>query len=216
MTTEKKIEILYDHYKDTFTNQKEYLQKRNYYTFICLGLILSLSFQISNPAQSSIISNELIKKNIGDIKIDFNYINNVLTFTLLWVVIMYYQINFLIEKRYKYIHEIEENLTKVLDPFEITREKQIYLNNYPWLSEVVDKIYTVIFPLVLISIAIIKWKTEMKIIPEFIENGHFYFDSIFLFGIILTSLLYLINRHFNDFRKKMITTITPIKTKNKT
>jgi hypothetical protein len=202
MTTEKKIEILYDHYKETFVNQKEYLQKRNYYTFICLGLILSLSFQISNPDQSNIISNELIKNNIGNIKIDFNYINNVLTFTLLWVVIMYYQINFLIEKRYKYIHEIEENLTKALNPFEITREKKTYLDNYPWLSEVVDKIYTIIFPIVLISIAIIKWRIEMKTIPTFIENGHFYFDSIFLLGIILTSFLYLTNRHFNDFRKK--------------
>jgi hypothetical protein len=103
MTNEKKIEILYDHYKDTFENQKSYLQKRNYYTWICLGLIATLSFQMANPDESSVISTELIKKNIGDIKIDFSYINNVLTFTLLWVVIMYYQINFLIEKMYKYI-----------------------------------------------------------------------------------------------------------------
>ena len=94
MTDEKKIDILYDHYKDSFENQKSYLQKRNFYTLICLGLIVSLSFQMSSPDQSNVISNELIKKNIGDIKIDFSYINNVLTFALLWVVIMYYQINF--------------------------------------------------------------------------------------------------------------------------
>lgn len=200
MTIEKKIEILYDHYKDTFENQKVYLQKRNYYTFICLGLILSLSFQISNPEQSIIISNELVKNNIGDIKIDFSYINNILTFALLWIVIMYYQINFLIEKIYKYIHEIEEKLTNALNPFEITRESKTYLDHYPWLSEVVHKIYSIVFPLVLISVAIIKWTTEKNQISEPFKNGHFWFDTIFLSGIVLTSLLYLINRHFNDFR----------------
>lgn len=202
MTDEKKIEILYDHYKDSFENQKSYLQKRNYYTLICLGLIATLSFQMSNPDQSNVISNKLIKKNIGDIKIDFSYINNVLTFALLWVVIMYYQINFLIEKIYKYIQEIEVNLTKEMKPFEISREGKTYLDHYPWLSEVVHKIYSIGFPVTIICVSIIKWSTEKKQIVEPFKNGHFWFDTVFLFGIVLTSLLYLTNRHFNDFRKQ--------------
>jgi hypothetical protein len=202
MTDEKKIEILYDHYKDTFENQKSSLQKRNYYTLICLGLIATLSFQMSNPDQSNVISNELIKKNIGDIKIDFSYINNVLTFALLWVVIMYYQINFLIEKIYKYIQDIEVNLTKEMKPFEISREGKTYLDHYPWLSEVVHKIYSIGFPVTLICVSIIKWSNEKNQIVEPYKNGHFWFDTVFLFGIILTSLLYLTNRHFNDFRKQ--------------
>jgi len=162
MTDEKKIEILYDHYKDTFENQKSYLLKRNYYTLICLGLIATLSFQMSNPDESSVISTELIRKNIGDIKIDFSYINNVLTFTLLWVVIMYYQINLLIEKIYKYIQEIENKLSKEMKPFEISREGKTYLDHYPLLSEVVHRIYTIGFPLTLICVSVIKWTTEKK------------------------------------------------------
>lgn len=204
MTNEKKVEILYDHYKDTFENQKNSLQKRNNYTLICLGLIATLSFQLSNPDQSNIISNELIKKNIGDVKIDFSYINNILTFALLWVVIMYYQINFLIEKIYKYIHEIEKNLTIEMKPFEIAREGKTYLDYYPWLSGVVHRIYSIGFPVTLIIVSILKWGTEKKQFIKPFKNGHFWFDTVFLFGIILTSLLYLINRHFNDFRKKKI------------
>lgn len=202
MTDEKKIEILYDHYKDTFENQKAYLQKRNYYTLICLGLIATLSFQMSNPDQSNVISNELIKKNIGDIKIDFSYINSVLNFALLWVIIMYYQINFLIEKIYKYIQEIEVKLTVEIKPFEITREGKTYLDHYPWLSEVVHKIYSICFPVILMCVGIIKWTTEKKLFTEPYKSGHFWFDTLILFGIILTSILYLINRHFNDFRKR--------------
>jgi hypothetical protein len=196
MTDDKKVEILYDHYKDTFDNQKASLQKRNYYTLICLGLIATLSFQMSNPDQSNVISSELIKKNIGDIKIDFSYINSILNFTLLWVVIMYYQINLLIEKIYKYIHEMELKLTNEMEPFEISREGKTYLDHYPWLSEVVHKIYSIGFPITLICVAIIKWSTEKNQFAEPLKNGHFWFDTIILFGIVLTSLLYLTNRHF--------------------
>lgn len=202
MTDEKKIEILYDHYKDTFENQKVFLQKRNYYTIICLGLIATLSFQMSNPDQSNVISSEIIKKNIGDITIDISYINSVLTFALLWVVIMYYQINLLIEKIYKYIQEMEGKLTNEMAPFEISREGKTYLDHYPWLSEVVHKIYSICFPVTLICVAIIKWATEKNQFTEPFKNGHFWFDTIALFGIVLTSVLYLSNRHFNDFKKK--------------
>lgn len=202
MTDEKKIEILYDHYKDTFENQKVFLQKRNYYTLICLGLIATLSFQMSNPDQSNVISSEIIKKNIGDITIDFSYINSVLNFALLWVVIMYYQINLLIEKIYKYIQEIEGKLTNEMAPFEISREGKTYLDHYPWLSEVVHKIYSICFPVTLICVAIIKWATEKNQFTEPFKNGHFWFDTIALFGILLTSVLYLTNRHFNDFKKR--------------
>lgn len=202
MTDEKKIEILYDHYKDTFVNQKDYLQKRNYYTLISIALIALLSFQMSNPDQSSVISNEVIRRNIGDIKIDFGYINSVLTFALLWIVLMYYQINFQIERMYKYLHSIEEKLTLELKPFEISREGKTYIDHYPILSKVVHRIYSIGFPVTLVCVSIFKWVTEMKQFTAPFINGHFWFDTIVLFVIMLTSLLYLMNIHFNDFRTK--------------
>lgn len=197
-----KLEIFYDHYKDTFENQKLYLQRRNLYTLICLVLIAILFFQISSPTKLIEISNHLIKKNIGDIKIDFRYINNVLIFGLFWTIILYYQINLIIEKYYKYIQEIEEKLSSELKPFKITRESKTYQDNYPWLSSVVHRIYTIVFPVTLIIVTIIKWITEKNNIVKPFSDAHFWFDSIFLFGIVLTSLLYLTNRHFNDFKKK--------------
>ncbi len=201
MNEEKKIEILYDHYKDTFENQKVSLNKRNFYTLICLGLIALLSFQITNPEESTNISNELIRKNIGDIEINFNYINSILIFALLWIVIMYYQINFQIEKIYKYLQEIELDLTNEMKPFEISREGKTYLDHYPWLSEFVHRIYTIVFPIAIIFVTVLKWFSEKKLIYSPFKNGHFWIDSVLLFCIVLTSLLYLFNRHFNDFSK---------------
>lgn len=202
MTDEKKVEILYDHYKDSFENQKSFLRKRDYYTLICLGLIAILSFQISDPDQSAILSNEVIKKNIGDVAIDFWYINNILTFALLWVVILYYQINLLIERMYKYIQEIEHKITTEIKPFEISREGKAYLDHYPFLSDVVHIIYSVGFPLILIIVSLVKWLKEISMFADPWKNGHFWANTIFIFMIILISFLYLSNRHFNDFKKR--------------
>lgn len=202
MEIEKKMEILYDHYKDTFENLKIYLQRRNVYTLISLVLIAFLSFHVSSPEEAVKLSNELIKTQIGESTIDFLYLNNVLVFAILWVVILYYQINLLIEKQYSYIYEIEELLSKDLSPFSISRESKTYLTHYPLLSEVVHRIYTIIFPIGLILVAVIKWVSDKNMIVTPWENGHFWFNMIILIGIIFTSLLYLSNRHFNDFRKK--------------
>lgn len=200
MTEDKILEIYYDHYKDTFENIKVYIQKRNYYTVIILLLLIILSFQISSPTKTVEISNELIKKNIGNVIIDFKYISSVLLFILFWVIIMYYQIIFVIEKHYSYIHEMEEKLSEKLEPFEILREGKNYLDHYPWLSFIVDKIYTILFPIALIFIAIVKWISEYKNINADYCEWNFWIDTIILSGIIIISLLYLSFRHFNDFK----------------
>lgn len=199
---EKKLEIYYDHYKDTFENIKIYLQKRNYLTIVILCLVAVLSFQITNPEKSTEISNELVKRNIGNVFIDFKYIESILLFALLWITIMYYQIIFVIEKNYSYIHEIEQKLSNKMSPLEISREGKNYLDHYPWLSSVVDKIYTIVFPFALIFVALFKWFSEKINLGGNFCNWSFWIDTIFLFGIVITSILYLSFRHLNDFRKK--------------
>jgi hypothetical protein len=198
MMEDKKLEILYDHYKDTFENIKIYLQRRNYFTIIILVMVMILSFQISNPDKTSEITNEIVKKNIGNVSIDFKYITSVLLFALFWVVIMYYQIIFVIEKHYSYIHELEEKLK----PLELQREGKNYLNHFPLLSCLVDKIYTILFPSALILVAITKWITEKNNLNCNYQIWNFWIDTIILLGIVVTSLLYLSYRHFNDFKKK--------------
>ena len=188
---EKKLEIYYDHYKDTFENIKIYLQRRNYLTIVMLCLVAVLSFQITNPEKSTEISNELIKKNLGNVFIDFKYIESILLFALLWITIMYYQIIFVIEKHYSYIHDIEQKLSIRMSPLEIGREGKNYLDHYPWLSSVVDKIYTIVFPSALIFVALFKWFSVKKNLVGNFCNWSFWIDTVFLLGIVVTSILYL-------------------------
>ena len=67
---EKKLEILYDHYKDTFENIKSYLERRNLYTLTSIVLVGFLSIELTVPNTTVEVSNALIKEKVGDIKID--------------------------------------------------------------------------------------------------------------------------------------------------
>ncbi len=199
---EKKVEILYDHYKDSFEHQKKNLMRRNYYSLICLGIIFLFAFQIQNSEQTTLMADELIKKNIFDIKIDFIYINNILTFSFLWIIILYYQIVILIEKQYDYLHNLEESISKEIAPYKITREGKTYLDNYPKLSSLIHFIYTIIFPILICVVAFSKLKFEYNSISEPFKNGHFLLNALFLFTVLISTFLYLSHIHFNDFKKK--------------
>jgi hypothetical protein len=200
MTREKKIDLLYNHYKDTFENIKVFLNRRNLYTFIILGLILLLSFQVINPVQTIDLSNELIKKNIGDVKIDYRYIDNIIIFALFWITLLYFQISLLIDRYYEYIQKIEKDLSEELDPYEISREGKSYLNEYPWLSTFAHWIYTVLFPVILLLIVIIKWTNDKMQLSNPWAKGHFLFETIIILGIIISTVLYAIRKHFDDFK----------------
>lgn len=193
------IDLYYDHYKDTFEHLKSYLKKRDNYTIMLFIMVIVLSFQINEPQESVKLANAFIQSEFKDVTIEFKYINTILLFAFLWLTILYYQINLLIEKMYNYIHEVEANLSNSGD-YHISREGKNYLKHYPWLSFIVHRIYTILFPLLIISI------TGFKLYHEY-EQGYalFYIDTIAAFFIILSSILYLSNRHFKEeyFSKKI-------------
>jgi hypothetical protein len=213
VSKEKQVDILYDHYKDSFDHIKGYLQKRFSYTLIIIGVVAAFAFDVSFPGTAQQLSVVVIKKKIGDIRIDFRFINDVVAFGLMWVLILYYQINLLIENQYNYIQRIEKQLSDKLTDVSIDREGYQYLQNYPLLLKVTHRIYTILFPLTVITVVAIKWFQDTTATPNQIGSIYFWLETSFLFVAILISILYFFNRHFNDFKKtdKVTRKVTPKK-----
>lgn len=182
----------YDHYKDTFDLQKGYLKKRDSLTVVLLIMTAVLLLQIQAPNITQDIANILIKKQAEGVQIDFMYVNSILIFTYLWVVMQYYMIVLLIERNYTYIHSIEKKISNKGD-YKIQREGVNYLQSYPWLKSLVNQIYKGIFPLLVIVVVVIKFTIEYQQQYEFII-----FDTVILGLALLLSLLYLSNRYFNE------------------
>ncbi len=196
---EKELEIYYDHYKDTFSWLRKYLESRDKYFRYLVILITILYFNSWLPSDFEKITQFLLKKNIGvsDFS-NFMLIDSLLLFSVLGVSIKYFQTNLLIERQYSYLHHLEKKLSQKMSNFNIFREGRAYLDNYPIFSSIVHRIYTIVFPLLLIVLVALKWK---YIFYSVNGTGFFWFDTIVCASIIILTLCYLMWIHFRDFKK---------------
>ncbi len=195
------IDLLYDHYKDSFSQIKDAEKKREYLFLFSLCFSVIVALQIGEPNLVLNISQEFVKTKLGEgAKINLNTIFSGIQFVWLWVLMMYYQKNVSIERQYDYLHTIEEQLSKSSSLI-IQREGKSYLNKYPWFLWIVYRVYTVVFPLSIISVALMKWRHELYILDQN-NKGYFIFDSVALFLTALITVLYMAWIHFRDFRKE--------------
>lgn len=188
----------YDHYKDSFEQQKKYLTKRDHYTIAILVMVVVLCLQTSDANIIKKGVNGIIQKETNStIVIDFKYICVSLSYIYLWLIMQYYQICLTIEKTYSYIQEIEEKISKE-GKFVINREGVNYLKSYPWLKWTTHRIYVIIFPILFIFIPLVIAKSQ---IIDLCKNG---FSSLTTLSIIansisvIVSLLYISNRWFHE------------------
>ena len=198
----KSEENYYDHYKDSFEQQKNYIHKRDRYTIALLAMVSVLCLKVVDFEDVNRNINIIISQYIGNINIDIKYIGVALSYIYLWLIIQYYQVCLTIEKMYNYIHGIEEILS--IGGYKIEREGVNYLKSYPWLKSLTHRIYVLLFPIIFISIAFICAKTECTYLIESGRNFPSIISLVAYIISILMSLLYLSNRwcHEEFFSKK--------------
>jgi uncharacterized membrane protein (DUF485 family) len=188
----EKLDILYDHYKETFLLSSEAQKKRNI-------LFVSLTVSITVLFLFFIDSNSVIEMISGYLNNNISVglsISTAIIQTFVWVIVLYLfiryiQTNIYIERQYSYIEQLEQNISKELQGT-FTRESKNYLNKYPIVLDVIDIIYKWVFPV--LSILLI----AVKLISEWVQKNNIIsciVDSVIAIAIILLSVLYLIFLH---------------------
>jgi hypothetical protein len=185
MTSE---ELYYDHYKDTFAEQKGYLARRNKLTLYLFLLLMVLGFQLENPQTIELFTNKLIVSKVPDATIGFDIINLLFELLFLWVVVSYYQVNFTVERTYKYIHAIEAKLSS--NEFSINREGKDYKKDYPFLLTLVHWFYIIALPILVIVFSVLK-------IIHCRDYGFVALQIVVLAVVIIFSILYIFHRCFH-------------------
>lgn len=187
------IEVLYDHYKDTFEQQKMYLAKRDHLTVLLLILAILLIGLIFDPNYISSKLNAVIKAQVDNLVFDFEFINTGLIIAFFWFSLQYYMVVLQIEKMYKYLDQCEASLCAGYTGFKINREGAYYLKSYPWMKTLADRFFVLGIPIGFITLSVCKIVNEWC----WISKLH-YIDIIFLFLTSLYSLLYISNRVFHE------------------
>lgn len=195
---EKRLEILYDHYKDTFLKIQVNEKKRDRLFYVIIGflglLILQFIYSIALP--------KVVKQiNILGFSFSFNEIPVPVIISLTWtffsmIVIRYYQIIVHVDKQYNYLHELESKLSNFLDkPQIISRESSGYLtNNYSCFRHWVWIFYTAIYPAIIILAIFLNFKLEWSV--QSIPQYHKIYDTILGVLAIITMVFYLVGNWF--------------------
>lgn len=193
---DKKFEILYDHYKDTFVYLREYLKQREKFFFFLLAIIFLQFIQISFNNEVNLAINSFVEKKVG-LNFNFNnlFINNALWFVLFSLCLRYFQINILINKQYEYLHSIETKICSYSGENDyISREGNSYFKNYPIFSDWANFIYTWFFPIILIIANVLKIQRELITLNE---TSFASIVSLILFlAVLLNTVFYLIAIHY--------------------
>ena len=167
------LEVLYDHYKDTFEQQKGYLAKRNHLTVLLMILAILLIGLIFDPKYISCKLNTVIKAQVSNLVFDLEFVNTGLIIAFFWFSLQYYMVVLQIEKMYKYLDQCETSLCAGYTGFKINREGAYYLRSYPWMKTLADKFFVLGIPIGFIALSVCKIVNEWS----WISNLH-YIDII--------------------------------------
>lgn len=187
-----KVELLYDHYKDTYALHMDMRKKRDtFFIILCIGIALLFCFLL-NPSD---VFDSLYKMIQGYLSLELPFqitvIQSFVWVIVLYIFIRYIQINIYIERQYKYIEQLENKISEQAE-IEFNREGKNYENEYPLVLNMIHIIYVWVFPIMSILIIVLKIYFEkiqnINIIP-------FIFDTMIALFIILLNIFYLIFLH---------------------
>lgn len=198
ISSEKKLEILYDHYKESFSYIKNYEKQRERLLAFLIVVIFFQFLQIYFLDQSTGAFNAFIEKQINfSFAFNNNFFSALLWFILFTVSLRYFQVNILIDRQYTYVHNLEDNICKkTCDENFIIRErlgyKRGYKDHHPIFTNWVRIVYTWIFPIILVIVSFVKISLEGYIFPILAVK------FVFFLAICTTTIFYMEKIHGKD------------------
>lgn len=193
------FEILYDHFKDTFIEIKEAEKIRDKYFSLLLGFTILLLLITITPSIADTAINSYLQEHFN-FTLEVDVLQSAIWFSIFFSSMKYYQRNVFINRQYSYLHKLEQFLDlKVSDQnFSFSRTGEHYNRSFPLVSFLVYLFYLLVFPLVLISVLLLKLWSEISLM-----SGYFIFDLLMLFFILLLIIANWISIHKGDKYERM-------------
>jgi len=186
-----KLEVLHDHYKESFLHIREREKQRDRLFLFVIALIGVLFLEIQySDVFSNILGN--IKLEFVELDISIMPISIFLsvTWTYLFVIVLKYcQSSILIERQYEYLHHLEDKISQLFGDQDVyCREGKVYLNKYPLFSNMVWIFYILLFPIIIIlSVGLIIYLESYKIEAPLY---HLIYDLLLAIGIVVSFIFY--------------------------
>ena len=187
-----KLELYYDHYKDSNEKLKNSQDRRNK-NFIFLCILETLSFLMIYIPEiiCNLLSSGINKQFDSDVHFSITILQTFVWLAILYVLIRYVQDTVYIERQYSYISNLEKIIREESQSDIFSREGENYLLEYPAILNFIDLFYKMFSPIFfsIVNIARIhfEWYTVSKI--------SFICDAVIFSIIFCTTWLYFFYVH---------------------
>lgn len=189
--TDKQLDILHDHYKETFARmlKAEALRDRLFLWVIALFALLSL--EIGYPAA---VGGTLGKLTIAGGELNLQALPLPALLNITWVLTLtiglrYCQAAVFVNRQYPYLHMLEETISPAVGGGDLyQREGKVYLSEYPVLLNVAWIAYGFLFPFIAMfaALGLAIWELAWVLYP--IPN--IFFDAFIAGAFICFYFLY--------------------------
>jgi hypothetical protein len=184
------LEILHEHYQDSCTVMQGQRAARDRYFYMVIAVVAIVWFDVVAPQDFSSIVGETMKAKLQlTIAPDFGYLRSVLWFLLLGLTIRYFQTALSVERSYKYIHEIEDLLSKQVHP-KFGREGAAYLSKVPLFLDWAHSLYVIACPLLLLAVVGTWTRAQIPDWNPLTWSGVVWFDTLVSLAIVVSIVLY--------------------------
>jgi len=192
---DKTLEVLHDHYKETFEIIRNREKARDRLFLLVVGLIGLLFLFALFPVEitGSIAKMEL---SVGGAKVEMSRLPLAIPSSVVWSVLFilalrYCQTAVTIERQYNYLHDIEAEISWLFMGGKglYRREGQAYKTGKPWLTHWAWVLYTIVFPGTGIVLICFLVKAEAQAVaPHTFNLGY---DRIVAIGVVISLLLFV-------------------------
>lgn len=150
------LEILSNHYSETFSLLKEAVARRDRIFLYILGLIFLLLLYINAPSSLSNWLSQLANSQSGnnqstELLLDSSFIGAVLLFGLLSLAHTYFQTVLHIERQYDYVYSLEKQLSQNFENKAFIREGAHYKKSKRKFAAWTKMIFWYLFPLLFLA-----------------------------------------------------------------
>lgn len=191
------VSILYDHYKDTCSIIGEAVKRRDRAMLLVIIAAGFFAFQTIFPSAADLAVTDYLNFKFGlTLGINLSIIGNVVWVLIFLFTLRYFQTAVFVERQYAYLHQLEEKLNTAIGQNLITREGKSYLDNYPWFSDWMWMIYTIILPAILFLVTCVKITAEWLISSSEGYTFELLFNTAIFVLLTVSIFLYVGMLHF--------------------
>lgn len=199
------LEILHDHYKESFSYIRDREKQRDNLFLVQIALLGLLFLEVYQTAGIQGLL-KIMEVSAAGAKLNIGELPSAVVLSVTWTVMLaltlrYCQTSISVERQYGYLHGLEEKLSSLLGDKDVyRREGKAYLAEYPLFSEWVWRFYTLVFPLIVAGSVfyLVGWELWYK------SSGHYntVYDLLIGVGVVMTLGLYRGREALDLFRSK--------------